>query len=114
MVAGQALREALQARSYKQEVIVMVSDHSRIDSFLQAANSLHSFGLGHILLLGLTKTDCEAVNKVVPDIGCAWTSFVYPHDFGALFALWSLRYRTLARLRGLNVVAYKANRCMLC
>ena len=77
---------------------MMVSDHSRIDSFLQAANSMHSLGLGHILLLGLTRTDCEAVNQVVPDIGCAWTSFILPHDFDKIPALWSLRYRTLARL----------------
>lgn len=75
----------------------MVSDHVRIDSFLQAANSMHRLGLGHILLLSLTKADCEAINQVVPDIGCGWTTFVYPHDFGPVFALWSLRYRTLAR-----------------
>ena len=75
----------------------MVSDRDRMDTFLQAANSIHALGFGHILLLGLTNADCEAINSVVPDIGCGWTSFVYPHDFGGIFALWSLRYRTLAR-----------------
>lgn len=103
--AGRALREALQARSYKQEVILMVSDRDRIDTFLQAANSMHRFGFGHILLLSMTESDCQAINNVVPEIGCGWTTFVYPHDFGPVYALWSLRYRTLARCDKLSLDA---------
>ena len=91
------MQEALQARSYKKEVILMVSGPERIDSFLQAANSIHGLGFGHIMLLGLSEDDCKIVNQTVPAIGCGWTSFKTPQDLSTLFALWSLRYRTLAR-----------------
>lgn len=48
---GGGLHRALQLRSYKHEVILMVSDIHRLDSFLQAADSLQQLGLSNILLL---------------------------------------------------------------
>ena len=96
-VAGSALREALQARSYKKEVIIMVSDLKRLDSFLQAADSLQHLGLSNVLLLSHTEAMCERISLVVSSIGCAWSSHKHPADLAGNFYVWSLRYRILAR-----------------
>ncbi|KAA6428239.1 MAG: hypothetical protein FRX49_01835 [Trebouxia sp. A1-2] len=84
----------------------MVSDDKMLDSFLQASNSFARLGMGHILLLSYTEAMCTAINSIVPDVGCAWSSFEEPPDLQDVYYLWSLRYRTLARsLRlGYNVL----------
>jgi len=96
-VAGSALREALQARSYKKEVIIMVSDLNRLDSFLQAADSLQHLGLSNILLLSHSEAMCGRISPIVPSIGCTWSSHKHPTDLAGNFYVWSLRYRILAR-----------------
>lgn len=96
-VAGSALLEALQARSYKKEVVIMVSDLKRLDSFLQAADSLQHLGLSNILLLSHTEAMCEKISLIVPSVGCAWSSHKHPADLAGNFYVWSLRYRILAR-----------------
>lgn len=75
----------------------MVSDDKMLDSFLQASNSFARLGMGHILLLSYTEAMCTAINSIVPDVGCAWSSFEEPPDLQDVYYLWSLRYRTLAR-----------------
>ena len=95
--AGEGLKLALQARSYRQEVILLVADRKRIDGFLQGARSLHSLGLEHILLLSLTESECKVVNAAVPEIGCGWTTFQSPDDLEGVYDMWNLRYRTVAR-----------------
>ena len=97
LVAGGGLHRALQLRSYKQEVVIMVSDVQRLDSFLQAADSLQQLGLSNILLLSYSKDMCKVIAPVVPDIGCAWSSHKHPADLQGNFFVWSLRYRILAR-----------------
>lgn len=97
LFSGDGLKAALNARSFRQEVILMVTDRKRIDGFLQGAKSLHLLGLHHILLLGLTEEECEGANAVVPEIGCGWTTFKTPADLQDVFELWSLRYRNVAR-----------------
>ncbi len=52
----------------------MVSDHKRIDGFLQGARSLQLLGLNHILLLSLTQSECKLIRDVVPEVGCGWTT----------------------------------------
>jgi len=96
-VAGSALREALQARSYRKEVIIMVSDLNRLDSFLQAADSLQHLGLSNILLLSHSEAMCGRISPIVPSIGCTWSSHKHPADLAGNFNVWSLRYRILAR-----------------
>ncbi len=96
-VAGSALREALQARSYKKEVIILVSDLNRLDSFLQAADSLQHLGLSNILLLSHSEAMCGRISPIVPSIGCTWSSHKHPADLAGNFNVWSLRYRILAR-----------------
>lgn len=96
-IVGAALHEAAQHRSYKHEIILMVSDLKRIDSFLQGSHSLLQLGLAHILLLSLDQPMCERVNSIVPDIGCAWSSDIAPPDMRGTTYLWNMRYRTLAR-----------------
>ena len=96
-MTGQGLHEAAEKRSYKQEVILMVSDLKRVDTFLQGSHTLMQLGLAHILLLSLDQPMCERINELVPDIGCAWSSDVVPHDMWGTTYLWNLRYRTLAR-----------------
>lgn len=97
LCAGRQLHHALQLRSFKQEVIIMVSDVHRLDSFLQAAESLRLLGLSNILLLSHSQAMCEAIAPVVPDIGCAWSTHKHPADLQGNFYVWSLRYRILAR-----------------
>jgi len=97
LLPGVGLQQALQARSFKQEVVVMVSDDTMLDSFLQASNSFARLGMGHILLLSYTEAMCAAISSIIPDVGCAWSSFEEPPDLQDVFYLWSLRYRTLAR-----------------
>ena len=80
-----------------QEVIIMVSDLRRLDSFLQAADSLKRLGLTNILLLSHSEDMCNTIHPVVPDIGCAWSSHQHPSDLAGNFYVWSLRYRILAR-----------------
>lgn len=95
--AGGGLHRALHLRSYKQEVIIMVSDVQRLDSFLQAADSLQQLGLSNILLLSYSKDMCEVIAPTVADIGCAWSSHKHPADIQGNFYVWSLRYRILVR-----------------
>lgn len=95
--AGEGLKAALEARSFRQEVILMVATRNRIDGFLQGTKSLHTLGFHHILLLALTKGECELVNTIVPEVGCGWTTLESPSDLKGIFMLWLLRYRTLAR-----------------
>ena len=71
--AGGGLRKALHLRSYRQEIIVMVSDVQRLDSFLQAADSLQQLGLSNILLLSYSQDMCETIAPILPDIGCGWS-----------------------------------------
>ena len=75
----------------------MVSDDKMLDSFLQGANSFARLGMGHILLLSYSEAMCTAINSIVPDVGCAWSSFEEPPDLQDVYYLWSVRYRTLAR-----------------
>ena len=96
-ITGSALREALQARSYKREVIIMVSDLKRLDSFLKAADSLQHLGLTNILLLSHSEAMCGKISPIVPSVGCAWSSHKHPADLAENFYVWSLRYRILAR-----------------
>jgi len=75
----------------------MVSDDKMLDSFLQGSNSFARLGMGHILLLSYSEAMCTAINSIVPDVGCAWSSFEEPPDLQDVYYLWSFRYRTLAR-----------------
>lgn len=75
----------------------MVSDLKRLDSFLQAADSLQRLGLSNILLLSHTEAMCEKISPIVPNVGCAWSSHKHPADLAGNFYVWSLRYRILAR-----------------
>ena len=75
----------------------MVTDVLRMDSFLQAADSLQQQGLSNILLLSHNQAMCEAITLVVPHIGCAWSTHKHPADLQGNFFVWSLRYRVLAR-----------------
>ena len=75
----------------------MVSDDKMLDSFLQGSNSFARLGMGHILLLSYSEAMCTTINSIVPDVGCAWSSFEEPPDLQDVYYLWSFRYRTLAR-----------------
>ena len=94
---GEELQRALQLRSYKQEVIIMVTDLRRLDSFLQAADSLNQLGLDNILLLSHSEAMCNLITPLVPETGCAWSTHKHPADLQGNFYVWSLRYRILAR-----------------
>lgn len=94
---GDGLRQALQSRSYKQEVILMVSNIERLDSFVQAVYSLRKLGLSNILLLSYNEDTCQAIAPVVPEIGCGWSSHKHPEDLQDNYYVWMLRYRTVAR-----------------
>ena len=80
----------------------MVSDHKRIDGFLQGARSLQLLGLEHILLLSLTQRECKLIRDVIPEVGCGWTTFESPKDLEGVYSLWNMRYRIVARLAFLH------------
>lgn len=54
-------------------------------------------GLAHTLLLSYDREHCEAINQIVPDVGCVWSSDLTPPDMIGNFHLWNMRYRMAAR-----------------
>ena len=62
---------------------------------VQLVANLESFGYGHILLLSYNQGECEGLIKLIPSLGCVWTSFEFDPGTGLeeRFLLWYLRCR---------------------
>ena len=79
------------ARSYKNEVIILISEMRRLDTNLQAWYSLKSLGIGHVLFISTDPQACRAVSG-----GAAWRWAWPPRTAGSrgrlafvLFVLYS-------------------------
>eukprot|EP00798_Chlamydomonas_sp_ICE-L_P004759 gene4759-34509_t len=109
---GEKFREALLARSYKKELIIMVTSSNQMLMVTQALMNLRRLGLEHVLLLSTNKKECQAVNHRLSDYGCAYDRFQLPMvgpDIGGSVGacpMWHTRWRTLARAvrMGYNVL----------
>ena len=76
--AGDGLRAALAARSYRQELIVMSTTSNRMLQTLQAVYNLRKLGIDHVLLISTDKVQCAAVTALEPQVGCVWDTFQLP------------------------------------
>ena len=92
---GSVLHEALEARSYKGELILIANSLEKIGGIVQLISNLEHLGYGHVLLLSYDRSNCEGLLGLLPGLGCVWSSF----SFGGSkdipehrFLLWFLRY----------------------
>ncbi|KAG2437206.1 hypothetical protein HXX76_005869 [Chlamydomonas incerta] len=97
------LRAALEARSFRREVILMATDSEQLLPVRQAVHNLLRLGLEHVLVMSASGPDCVRVAGAVPSAGCVWLDFELP-VFGADSAavptaapMWHNRYRLAAR-----------------
>jgi len=96
MPSGSVLREALEARSYKGELILVANSLEKLGGLTQLISNLEHLGYGHVLLLSYDKKSCEGLVKLLPGLGCVWSSFSFGKDSRDVpeerFLLWFLRY----------------------
>ena len=94
MPSGSVLREALEARSYKGELILIANSLNKLGGLVQLISNLEHLGYGHVLLLSYDKSSCEGLIKLLPSLGCVWSSFSFgesksiPYE---RYLLWFLR-----------------------
>lgn len=94
------LRKALDARSYKKEVIIITStsDH-RMLPLLLVLDNLAQLGMDHVLILSLNHDSCTSISQHAAAYGCAFYNSSLARGLGLDGAalLWHNRYRTLMR-----------------
>ena len=96
--SGSVLREALEARSYKGEIILIANSLEKLGGITQLISNLEHLGYGHVLLLSYDRTNCEGLVKLLPVLGCVWSSFSFGNGKDVpeeRFLLWFLRYKCL-------------------
>lgn len=100
----EGLSAALEACSYKNEIIMISTTGTFFDAAYQTLAALHRHGLAHVMLVVSQKESCDANAKLRPDMCCVWTSPVHPpnqHAFGnhrfLMFARGRLATRALRR-----------------
>jgi len=117
---GSVLKEALAARAYRQELIVICFNADAIDLTFHMARHLQQHaGYHHFLVLGPNEAGCTAFRSHWADDkhwpGCGWLSL--PGDESAkhnpddVYRLWLRRYKLVALLleRGMNVLLADAD-----
>ena len=99
MPLGSVLREALAARSYKGELILIANSLEKLGGLIQLISNLEHLGYGHVLLLSYNRKSCEGLIRILPGLGCVWSRFSFGADAGlingvpeARYLLWFLRY----------------------
>ena len=92
-MAGSVFREALEARSYNGELILVANSLHKLGGLVQLIANLEALGYGHVLLLSYNREECEGLLKLIPGLGCVWTSFAFDPGSGVeeRFLLWFLR-----------------------
>ena len=83
MPSGTVLREALEARSYKGEIILIANSLEKLGGLIQLISNLEHLGYGHVLLLSYDKSNCEGLVKLLPGLGCVWSSFSFGKGNGS-------------------------------
>lgn len=69
-------KAALEARSYKKEVMLTMSDVPHLDFLFNLLLNMREQGFEHYMVLMLTKEECEEAKSRWPDIGCVWSNFL--------------------------------------
>ncbi|KAI8472118.1 MAG: hypothetical protein J3K34DRAFT_520008 [Monoraphidium minutum] len=102
------LKAALAARSFRREVILMISEARRLDANLGAWYSLRALGLGHVLFVSTDAATCRAVEMLEPELGCTWQERGdMPPHWGPLLVLFQAKERVALRAArlGYNVLS---------
>jgi hypothetical protein len=136
--ASDAFRQALNARTYKQELVLLCTDGRALDFTLQPLAQMARLGMAHHLLLADSQKTCEQARKAVPSVGCGWYGdgedeegasedsggggrsssrrsstqpLLLPRRVQGAFRLWALRLRTALRAArlGYNVLVLDAD-----
>ncbi|GAX79799.1 hypothetical protein CEUSTIGMA_g7239.t1 [Chlamydomonas eustigma] len=96
---GPVLENALQARSFNKELILIANSLYKLGGLIQLLSNLETLGYAHVLLLSYNREECEGLLALFPGIGCAWTRFAFDEESGVeeRFLLWFLRYKTMIR-----------------
>lgn len=104
------MESLLKARSYKQEVIMTVSDGEHLEPLFNLLLDLKDLKLEHTVVLMDQMSSCDALVKHFPDAGCVWASFLaddHPTPYWTpIVHLWLKRwllFNSMVR-RGYNVL----------
>lgn len=104
-----ALREAAELRSFRREIIVMVSNRAGAHLAANSVAMLRRVGVEHYLLLTNAKETCEEIRAGPWGVQCGWTSYLMNHprlvayaltneEMASPFRLWWARFHVLERL----------------
>lgn len=104
------LQRAVEARSFKRELILLSATEERLAEAINAVLQLRRLGFEHYLILGDVRGTCEAAQRAAPGAACAFASratdgeedvpagVLEPH-----VRVWIQRRRVMARRPPLNV-----------
>ena len=67
---------ALEARSYKNEIIMTMSDVPHLDFLFNLLLNMRDQGFEHYMVLMLTKEECDEATSRWPGMGCIWSDFL--------------------------------------
>ena len=81
MVPGR-LREGMEARSYKREIIFMYGTGSFAIPLLQSWRAIDREGFEHTMALMTKEKDCHKITSFEPRFGCTWSTAPLPDEVG--------------------------------
>ncbi len=108
-----ALEAAALKRSYRKEIIIMVSNTRGTHLAANQVANFRSVGIEHYLLITNTAQCCQRLMAGPWDLTCGWTSYLLNHprlhtyqltkeESAVPFRLWWVRFQFLERLVGLG------------
>lgn len=105
-------QQALQARAYKQEIILTMSDVPHLDFLFNLLLNMREQGFEHYMVLMLREDECREAQRLWPDIGCIWSDFLLSDPPGQYWhnvrRLWMIRWMVFARTLqlGYNILMF--------
>ncbi|KAK3260283.1 hypothetical protein CYMTET_30751 [Cymbomonas tetramitiformis] len=98
------LQKFLAARSYQNEIILMSTDAKAAHWGLNMVLQLRRLGMDHLLIIVNTPDLCPKLEKIVPHIGCAYSSFLEKQNLnlGRVAGLWTVRKYYFAKLAAMG------------
>ena len=94
--------EMLEARSYKKELIMTMSDIGHLDFTFNLLLNLEKQGVEHHVVLSLARSECTVMARYHPDSGCMWSDFLAvdppPRLWHNIRRLWLIRWLVFARV----------------
>lgn len=92
----------LEARSYKKELIMTMSDVGHLDFTFNLLMNLEQQGFEHHVVLSLSSSECMITRKYHPLAGCMWSEFLTVNPPEQLWhnvrRLWLIRWMVFARV----------------